>query len=82
MFMGLGSNDTLANPGDFDKLAKNLPIGTEVLSIDGWGHMDLMWADNAYKFMYPDVIKFINAANNMTMTEEIVLGKENEAIDF
>ncbi len=44
--------------------------------------MDLMWADNAYKFMYPDVIKFINAANNMTMTEEIVLGKENEAIDF
>ena len=66
MFMGLGSNDTLANPKDFAKLQKNLPKDTEILNIDGWGHMDLMWADNAYKFMYPDVIKFINNANNGT----------------
>ena len=44
--------------------------------------MDLMWADNAYKFMYPDVIKFINSANNMTEMTEIVLGKEDVEIEL
>ena len=42
-----------------------------IKEVDGWGHMDIMWADNAYKFMYPHVISFLNSVNEKSLELEL-----------
>ena len=63
MLMAVGTEDTFADPKDFVKLLTHLPDSTKVVTIDGWGHIDFLWSDNADELLYQQAVEFINSNN-------------------
>jgi len=55
-----GGADLLADPVDVAALAKNLGPRVKVWDvIPSYAHLDFVWATDAHKVMYPDVLQFI-----------------------
>ena len=59
-----GSNDYLADPKDVQILMSDLPDNmiTRSKEIEGYSHLDFVWAQDANKLVYPDVLEDIRLA--------------------
>jgi len=63
--MVTGSNDMLADPTDFERLLPFLPNSTHYLDIDGYGHLDFVWSENAKELVYRYVLSFIRNGSSV-----------------
>ncbi|KAH3869739.1 gastric triacylglycerol lipase-like [Dreissena polymorpha] len=52
-----GTNDALVTPTDITKLVSHLPSLVKHTIINGWEHLDFMWAMNAPEMCYNDLIR-------------------------
>lgn len=55
-----GSGDNFADPADVAHAARQLGAQVTSIYVDGYTHLDFIWAIDAHKKLYPQVIDFIN----------------------
>jgi len=62
-----GGNDYLADPKDIDILVSKLPEKTLLkhIVIPTYAHLDFTWAKDAHELIYPQMLEFLAAANDM-----------------
>jgi pimeloyl-ACP methyl ester carboxylesterase len=60
-----GGKDVLVSDGDFQGLLNVMPAQLlQTIIVKDWNHLDYLWATDASETVYPQILKFLNEADN------------------
>ncbi len=60
IYLWVANCDNIIGKKDLEALFKLLPAGYKFDTVDDYGHLDYIWADNAHVKIYPQIVQFIN----------------------